>query len=170
MNQDLYTIGTDAVGFLSCEYVSGMIFEAVYTDPSGGGVNTFQLATAAHSVFAFNKIQSDPFSQSLQTRTTAGNVGALAPINKSINIRPSPSVLESFVRPLSMNRNGTNRTVEEPKPGFFDGILNKATNFMKNMDLSDTMEIAKFAFDAAALLVPNEEHGYVNRNTELQRL
>jgi hypothetical protein len=106
VNQDLYTIGTDAVGFLSSEYVSGMIFEAVYTDPSGGGVNTFQLATAAHAVFAFNKIQSDPFSQSLQAKTTAGNVSALSPISKSINVRPAPSVLESFIRPLSSTKGG----------------------------------------------------------------
>jgi hypothetical protein len=41
---------------------------------------------------------------------------------------------------------------------------------MKNLDLGDTMEMAKFAMEAASLLVPNDKHGYVNRVTELNRL
>ena len=56
-----WTIGTNyaweqAVGVLSCEYVTGLIFEAPFTDPGSGNTNVFQLAAAAHSVFAFNKI------------------------------------------------------------------------------------------------------------------
>lgn len=63
LNSDFgsWTTGTNyaweqAIGYLSSEYVSGMIFEAPFTDPSSGSTNTFQLASAAHAVFAFNKI------------------------------------------------------------------------------------------------------------------
>ena len=106
-----WTIGTNyaweqAIGTLSSEYVSGMIFEAPFTDPSSGTTNVFQLASAAHAVFAFNKIQADPFSQSLRVRQTSGKTAPLSPITKSVNIRPSPTVLESYVRPLSSTKKG----------------------------------------------------------------
>jgi len=54
--------------------------------------------------------------------------------------------------------------VEEPKAGFFDTLLNTATNMMKNVDLQDGLEMAKFALEAGALLMLNKDHGYVNRN------
>jgi hypothetical protein len=156
VNQKLYA--SDALGFLSSEWVNGVIIEAPFTSTNTGAPTLYSLSLKFQANYAFNFKTRDPYSRGLEP--SKGSTRPLADLNRTTNIPLTPAVQEQFKKPI------VPKGQTEPTPSFFDGVLNSITNQMANFSWENALELGEMLVP----LVMDTNSTLVNAASKLQQL